>query len=83
MMENTIIKIINDFIQAKDLVLTVVSNQIFSNHTHEMNKYDNLKIIQHLPTIIFENKTHLIQNHTNELKCLTKSHCHINFNNMK
>ena len=40
MMKNTIIKIINVFIQAKDLVLTVLTRQIFSNHTHEMNKYN-------------------------------------------
>ena len=40
-------QIINDFIQAKYLALTVLINQIFSNHTHEMNKYDNLEIIQH------------------------------------
>ena len=56
MMENTINKIINDFTETKDLVLTVLTNQIFSNHTHEMNKYDNLEIIQHLTTIIFNNK---------------------------
>ena len=33
-MKNTIIKIINDFIQAKDLVLTEMTNQVFSNHFH-------------------------------------------------
>ena len=38
MMKNTIIKIIRDFIQAKGLALTFLTNQIFSNHTHEMNK---------------------------------------------
>ena len=83
MMKNTIIKIINDFIQAKDLVLRKLTNQIFSKHTHEMNKYDNLEIIQHLTRIIFNNKTQLIHNHTNQLKCITKYHCHIVYNNMK
>ena len=83
MMKNTIIKIISDFIQAKDLVLTVLTNQIFSNHTHETNKYDNLEITQHLTTIIFNNKTQLTHNHTNQLKCITKIHCHIIYNNMK
>ena len=43
MMKNILIKIINNFIQAKDLFLTVLINQIFSNHTHEMKKYDNLE----------------------------------------
>ena len=56
MMKNTIIKIINDFIQAKDLVLTVLTNQTFSNHTHEMNKYDDQELIQHLTTILFNKK---------------------------
>ena len=37
MMKNTIIKIISDFIQANDLVFLVLTNQTFSNHTHEMN----------------------------------------------
>ena len=76
-MKKTIIKIINDFIQAKDLVLTVLTNKIFSNHTHEMDKYDNLEIIQ-LHTIIFLNhKTQSIHHLTNQLKCIIKSHCHI------
>ena len=57
MMENTIIKIINDFIQAKDLVLRILTNQMFSNHTHEMNKNGNLEVTQYLTTIIFNNKT--------------------------
>ena len=83
MMKKTIVKIISVFIQAKDLVLTVLTNQIFSNHTHETNKYDNLEITQHLTTIIFNNKTHLTHNHTNQLKCITKFHCHIIYNNMK
>ena len=83
MMRNTIIKIINDFIQAKDLVLTVLSNQIFSNHTHEMSKYDNLELIQHLTTTIFNNKTQLLHNLTNQLKCITKFLSHIIYNNMK
>ena len=55
MMKNTIIKIISDFIQAKDLVLTVLTNQIFLNHTHETNNYDNLEKIQHLTTKTFNN----------------------------
>ena len=54
-MENSIFKIISDFIQDKDLVFTVLTNQIFSNHTHEMNKNDNLEIVQQLTTIIFNN----------------------------
>ena len=83
MMRNTIIKIINDFIQAKDLVITVLSNQIFSNHTHEMSKYDNLELIQHLTTTIFNNKTQLLHNLTNQLKCITKFLCHIIYNNTK
>ena len=56
MTKKIIIKIISDFIQAKDLVLTVLTNQIFSNHTHETNKYDNLEKIQHLTTIVFNKK---------------------------
>ena len=42
MMKNTITKIINDFTPTKDLVLAALGNQIFVNHTHETNKYDNL-----------------------------------------
>ena len=57
MMKNTITKIISDFTKVKDLVLTVFNNQRPSNHTHETNKYDNLEIIQHFTTIIFNNKT--------------------------
>ena len=38
MMMNTIIRIINDFPQIQDLDLTVLINQIFSNHTQKMNK---------------------------------------------
>ena len=56
MIKNTIIKIIKKFFQAKDLVLTVLINQIFSNHTQEINKYDNLEIIQHHTIIIFNLK---------------------------
>ena len=37
MMMNTIIKIIKEFSQTKDLVPIVLINQIFSNHT-QMNK---------------------------------------------
>ena len=59
MMKNTITKIISDFTQVKDLVLTVLTNQIPSNHTHETNKYDSLEIIQYFTTIIFNNKTQL------------------------
>ena len=83
MTKNIIIKISNDFIQAEDLVLTVLTNQIFSHHTHEMNKYDNLEIIQHLTTIFFNNKIQLLQNHTNQLKCIPKFHCHIIYINTK
>ena len=83
MMTNTITKIINDFIPTKDLVLTVLSNQIFLNHTHELNKYDNLEITQHHATIIFNNKIQSTHNHTNQLKCKTKYHCHIIYNNTK
>ena len=84
MLKNTKIKIINDFIQAEDLVLTVLANQIFSNHTHEINEHDNQEIIQHLITIMFFNhKTQLIHNFTNQIKCITKFHCQIIYNNMK
>ena len=82
-MKNTIIKIISDFIQAKDLILTVLTNQLFLNHTHETNKYDNLEITQHLTTITFNNKIQLTHNHTNQLKCITKFHCHVIYNKMK
>ena len=82
-MRNTTIKFLYDFIQSKDLVLTVLTNQIFSNHTHEMSKYDNLELIQHLPTTILNNKTQLKHNLNNHLKCITKFHCHIEYNNMK
>ena len=83
MMKNTISKIINDFTPTKDLVLTILSNQIFLNHTHEMNKYDNLEITQHHTTIIFNNKIQSTHNHTNQLKCKTQSHCHIIYNKTK
>ena len=63
-----------DFIRVKDLLLTTLTNQMFSNHTHEMNKYNNLEIIQHLTKIIFINKTQSIHNLSNQLKCITKSH---------
>ena len=66
-------KIISDFTQDKDLVLIVLTNQIFLNHTHKTNKYDNLEIVQHLTTIIFNNKTQLTHNHTNQIKCIMKS----------
>ena len=83
MMKNFIIKIINDFIQTKDLVLKIVINQIFLNHTHEMIKYDNQKILQHHTIIFFNHKTQSIHNLTNQLKCITKAHCHVIYNNMK
>ena len=83
MMKNFIIKIINDFIQTKYLVLTIVINQIFLNHTHEMNKYDNLEILQPHTIIFFNHKTQSMHNLTNQLKCITKSHCHVIYNNMK
>ena len=83
MMRNIIIKIINGFIQAKNLVPTVITNQIISNHTHEMSKNDNLELIQHLSTKIFNNKTQLIHNLTNRIKCITKFHCHIFYNYME
>ena len=35
MMKNIIMKIINNFIQTKDLVLTLLTNQIFLNKIHE------------------------------------------------
>ena len=82
-MMNTIIKINNEFPQIQDLVLTVLINQIFSNHTHEMNKYDNLELTQHLTTIIFNNKIQLIQIQTNQLRCKMKSHYHFIYNNTK
>ena len=83
MMKTTITKIINDFTQAKDIVFTVLINQIFLNHTHEMTTYDNLEIIQHLTIINFNNKIQLTHNHTNQVKCKTKFHCHIIYNNTK
>ena len=82
MMRNIIIEIIYDLIEAKDLVLTVLINQIFSNHTSEMNKYHNLEIIQYHTIIFFNHRTQSIPNPTNQLKCITKSHCHIIDNNM-
>ena len=80
MVKNIITKIINGFTQVKDLVLTVLTNQIISNQTHETNKYDNLEIIQHLTTIIINNKNQLTHNQSNQLECITKFHCHINYN---
>ena len=62
MMENTKIEKINNFIEAKDFVFKILTNQILLNHTHEMNKYDLLEITQHLTTIFFNNKTQLIHN---------------------
>ena len=38
MMKSTITEIISGFTKAKDLVLTVLTNQIFSNQTPETNK---------------------------------------------
>ena len=83
MMKNTIIKIINDITLVKDLVLPILTKQISSNHTHEMNKHDNLEITQHLTTIIFNNTIQVTPNHTNQLKYKTKFHCHTIYNNMK
>ena len=74
MLKKTIIKIITDFTQAGDLVLTVLTIQIFLNHTHETNKYNNLEIIQHLTAKIFNRKLQLTHNHTDQLKCITKFH---------
>ena len=73
MMKNTLTKIISFFTQDRDLVLTVLTNQIFLNQTHETNKYDNLEIVQHLTTIIFNNKTQLTHNQTNQIKYIMKS----------
>ena len=83
MMKNTNNKIINDFTPTKDLVLAVLSNQIFLNHTHETIKYDNLEITQHHTTIVFNNEVQPTRNQTNQLKCITKFHCHIIYNNTK
>ena len=41
LMKNTIIKIINDFIQAKDLFLTVLTNQILLNHEETRQPKNN------------------------------------------
>ena len=76
-------QIIKDFNQAKDLVPTVLTNKIFSNHTHEMIKYDNLEITQQLTTIVFNNENQLIHDHNNQVSCITKFQCHIIYNNMK
>ena len=59
----------------------VMINQIFLNQTHEMNKYDNLEIVQHHTLIFFNHKTQSIHNPSNQLKRVTKSHCHIIYNN--
>ena len=80
-MKNIIIKIIINFIQAKDLVLTVLINQIFSNHTHEMNKYDNLKNNPSSYNKNINHKTQTIHNLTIQHKCITKFHCRIIYNN--
>ena len=82
-MKNTIIRINNDFPQIQDIVLTVLINQLFSNHTHKMNKKDNLELNQHLTTIIFNNKIQFIHIHTNQPRCIMKSHYHIIHNNTK
>ena len=82
-MKNTITKIINDFTQAKDFALIVLTNQIFLNLTHATDKYDNLEKIHHFTTINFINKIQLTHNHTNQLKCITKFHCHVIYNNTK
>ena len=55
-MMNTIIRIINVFPETKDLILTVLIHQIFSNHTHEMNKLDNLELTQQLTIKTFNNQ---------------------------
>ena len=83
MMRKIIIKIVNNFFQTKDPVLTALINQIFSNHIHEMNKYDNLELIQHHTILFFNHKTQSIHNSTNQLKCITKFCCRIFYNNMK
>ena len=76
--EDFVIKIISNFIQTKDLVHTIMTNQIFLNHAHEMNKYDNLEIIQHLKiNVSFNHKIQSIHNLINQLKCITKSHCQL------
>ena len=82
-MKNALIEIINNFIQAKDLVLIILTNQIFSNHIHKTNKYNNLEIIQHFTTINFNNKIQSKHNLTNQLKSITTFHSHINYNNVK
>ena len=82
MMKNTITKIINNFTPTKEFVLTVLSNQIFLNHQHEMNKYDNLETTQQ-HTEIFNNKIQSTHNQSNQLKCKRQSHCHIIYNNTK
>ena len=74
MMMNTIIKIINNFPPTKELALTEMINRIFSNHTHEMNKKDNLELIQHLTILIFNNKMQLTQIRINQLRCIMKPH---------
>ena len=70
MMKNNITKIINDFTPTKNLDLTILGNQIFLNHTYEMNKYDNLELTQHHTTIIFNNQiqsTHQATQMQNEI----------------
>ena len=61
----------------------ILINQIFLNHTHEMNKNDDLEITQHHTTIIFNNNIQSTHNHSNQLRCKTKSHYHNIYNNTK
>ena len=82
-MRTIIIKIIIVMIQTKDLTLITLINQIFSNNIQEMNKHDSQEIIQDHSIIFFKPKTQSIRNLTNQLKCITKIHCRITYNNLK
>ena len=55
---------------------------IFNTYTQN-EQSDNLELIQHLTTKIFNSKIPLTHNHTNQLKCITKFHCHVIYNNTK
>ena len=54
---------------------------IFEPYTRD-EQIRQRNIIQYHTIIFFNQKTQSIHNLTNQLKCLTKSHCHILYNNM-
>ena len=81
-MKNTIITIINNFIQAKDPVLTILTNQII---LEPYTRDEQIRQPRNNPTPynnIFQQENPVLHNLTNQLKCITKSHCHTIYNNM-